>query len=41
MGRARLGPNGFLIAAGALGLLLAFIGFKLARGVVRLVWRRA
>lgn len=41
MGRARLGPNGFLIAAGVLGLLLAFIGFKLARGAVRLVWRRA
>jgi hypothetical protein len=41
MGRARLGNTGFLIAVGVLALLLAFVGLKLLKGLVGLVWRRA
>ncbi|MBD89301.1 MAG: hypothetical protein CL940_03090 [Deltaproteobacteria bacterium] len=41
MGRERLGDTGFLVAAGVLALLLAFIGFKILKGALGLVWRRA
>ena len=41
MGRERLGDTGFLVATGVLALLLAFIGFKILKGALGLVWRRA
>lgn len=41
MGRARLGDTGFLIVAGVLALLLAFMGLKLLKAVVGRIWRRA
>jgi hypothetical protein len=41
MGRARLGNTGFLVVAGVLALLLAFIGLKLLKGILGRVWRRA
>jgi len=41
LGRAKLGNTGFLIAAGVLALILAFVGLKLLKGLVGLVWRRA
>ncbi len=41
MGRSRLGNTGFLVVAGVLALLLVFVGLKLLKGLVGLVWRRA
>jgi len=41
MARSKLGNTGFLVAAGVLALLLAFVGLKLLKGLVGLVRRSA